>query len=120
MDCATYGTEAEAIAGTVRNWINYVKEQIDGSGNKEAKKPDGTIIISLEGLTDAQIAELKIVGSCEGHFVLDNGTTVAFTEFWKAYEIDLWWYPLPAAKYMVGVENCTVKPYDPAWEHPGD
>lgn len=117
-DCATYDSEADAIAGASRNWINYLKEQVAGSGTREAKKPDGTIITSLAGLTDPEIAELALIGTCEGHFVTDNGTTIAFVKFAKAWEITLWYYPLPAARYMVGVENCTIKPYDPAWEQP--
>ena len=118
MDCATYTSEANASAGASVNWVNYLKEQIDGSGENEARKPDGAIIISLEGLTDPEIAQLKLIGKREGHFVLDNGTTTAFTAPLKAYEIELWWYELPAEKYMVGVEHCTVMPFDPAWLPP--
>lgn len=120
FDCATYPTEEDALAGSARNWINYVKEQIDGSGNREAKEPDGKILTDLSGLSDEQIEHLKIVGTCEGRFVTDNGTTTAFVGPYQAYGVKLWWYPLPDAKYMVGVKNCTIKPYDPSWEHPGD
>jgi hypothetical protein len=118
MDCATYTSGTYAIAGALRNWINYVKEQIDGSGDQKAKKPDGTVISSLAGLTDEQIGELKILGKREGHFVTDNGTTTALVAPIQAYELTLWWYELPAAKYMVGVEHCTVLPFDPAWIPP--
>jgi len=115
-DCATYSSEADALAGARMNWINYVKERVP-EGEK-AKTPSGQIIDSLEGLSDDQIAELKLVGSREGHLVTDNGTTVSYATPIKAYDLELWYYTLPPDKYMVGVENCTVKSYDPAWIPP--
>ena len=115
-DCATYATEEAAFAGALRNWNNYLKEQVPLG--KKAKKPDGTIITSLEGLTDAQINDLKLCGVWEGEFVIDNGTTVAFVEPIKAYMIELWYYAKPADKYMLDVQNCVIRPFDPAWEPP--
>ena len=115
-DCVTYATEEAAQIGALQNWLNYVKEQVPLG--KEAKKPDGTIIDNLEGLTDEQIKELKLCGTWEGQLITDNGTTIAFVEPIKAYLLELWYYAEPAAQYMVGVENYTVMPFDPAWEFP--
>lgn len=115
-DCATYPTAETAAAGALRNWINYVKEQVPLG--REAKKPDGTIITSLVGLTDEEIGQLKILGTLEGQFVTSNGSTIAYVEPEKAYLIDLWYYALPPLKYMIDVQDCTVQPFDPAWEPP--
>ena len=116
FECVTYATEAAAEAGALRNWINYVKEQVPLG--KEAKRPDGTIITSLEGLTDKEIGELRILGTLEGQFVTYNGTTIAYTEVTKAYLLDLWYYAAPPPQYMVGVIDYIIQPFNPDWEPP--
>ena len=118
MDCVTCSSETEIQAAALRAWINFVKEQVPAG--KMAKTPAGTFITSLAGLSDDQISELKICGKLDGEYVLDNGTTAAYTEYMKAYDIELWWFPEPPAKYMIGMIDYTIKPYDPAWEPPNE
>jgi len=116
FNCVTCSTEAAIQTAATRAWINLVKEQVPLG--KLAKTPQGTFITSLEGLTDQEIAQLKICGKLDGDYVLDNGTTAGFTECLKAYDISLWWFPEPDAKYMVGMVNYEIKPFDPAWIPP--
>ena len=118
LECVTYQTEEDGQIGALKNWENFVKEQVPLG--IEAKKSDGTIIDSLAGLTDSEIAELKLCGKLEGKLVTDNGTTIAYTRVFKAHELDLWFYIKPPDKYMIGVVNYIVMPYDPAWGPPDD
>lgn len=115
-DCATYTSEAAANAGALRNWINYVKQRI--ADGETARKPTGTLVTELDGLTDQEIAGLALLGHKEQELVADNGTTVAYAEPAKAYELDLWYYALPPSEIMDGVVDCIIQPYNPAWETP--
>jgi len=116
MDCVTCSSEAAIAAAALRAWINFVKEKVP-AGNL-AKTPEGDFITSLEGLTDQQIGELKLCGKRDGEYVLDNGTTTAYTETTKAYNIELWWFPKPPDKYMIDMVDYMIRPYDPAWQPP--
>lgn len=116
-DCATYSSEAAAIAGLKVNWINYLKEQV--SADKPAKKPDESRITDLAGLTDEEISQLKLLGKRGGKIIDDDySCTTAYNVSTKAYNIDLWYYSLPPSQYMVGVENCTTQTYQSSWEYP--
>jgi hypothetical protein len=115
-DCATYTSEAAANAGALRNWINYVIESV--AAGDTAKKPDGTLVTDLGGLTDQEIGGLALLGHKGEELITENGSTVAYVAPQKAYELDLWFYPLPPTEIMDGVVDCTVQPYNPAWETP--
>lgn len=116
MNCVTCATEADIIAAALRAWINFIKEKTPG--DFLAKTPQGTFVESVEGLTDQEIAQLVLCGKVDGEYVRDNGTTIAYTEYFKAYEIDLWWFPEPPSPIMAGMINYEIKPYDPAWQPP--
>jgi len=116
MDCATYTTEAAAEAGALRNWINYIKEQV--ALGEQAKVAGGDVVETLDGLTDNEIGVLQLCGNRKGQFLNDNGSTVAFVRPVKAYETNLWYYIKPADKYMTGVEDCVIQEFDPVWESP--
>ena len=116
MQSATYETEETAIAGALRNWINFVKEQVPAG--LPAKKSDGEIITTLDGLSDEQIGELKLVGMIEGTLITDNGTTIAYTAILKANDLELWYYILPPDRYMLGVLDCVIQPFNPDWGAP--
>lgn len=116
FDCATYKTEKNALAGAERNWINYVREQV--SAGKKAVSPMGDIISDISEISDKELINFELAGFRENRFISNGGNTVAFATPVKAYNLDLWYYPLPKDRYMVGVEGCTVQTFSSSWEIP--
>ena len=116
MDVLSFSSEDAMYAALRQLWIDFVKEKVaDGI---MAKTQSGALLNSLTGLDDSEIAELKLCGKFKGEFVLDNGTTIAYADGTKAYNIDKWYFGKPPDKYMTGVADYTIEPYDSSWEYP--
>ena len=97
-------------------WIDFVKEKVaDGI---MAKTQSGALLNSLTGLDDSEIAELKLCGKIKGYFVVDNGTTVAYTDGTKAYNIEKWYFAKPPEEYLANLTDYTIESYDKDWEYP--
>ncbi len=112
----TFTTEQLAINAAKRIWINCVcdafakDKAMVGTGTKEFD--------TLDGLTDDEIAALKIYGLKEGKICKLLGATERYVTPNKAYEVEEWYYPEPDVRLMTNVVGYTEKPFDPNWNPP--
>jgi len=115
-DVCSFETEAAMNAALKQVWIEYVKEKV--AEGEMAKDGIGELHDDLEGMSDEVIGDLKICGHMKGQVVIDNGTTVAYTQGGKAYGLDKWFFFKPPDKYLVNATGYQVEQYNIEWASP--
>lgn len=115
----TFSSEEVAIQALKQIWIDIVKDEV--TNNKVlAKSETGQFFDDISSLDDFAIGSLKLCGHINGKFVFNNGTTTAFGEAQKCYNIEKWHIPKPPEKYMINLVSYAEEPYDTAWEFPDE
>lgn len=96
-------------------WIKILRDKV----NAEHPARLGAIFYDdLSGIIDDTVALLRYCGSLEGATVTDNGTTTAFSEVMKAYDLSIWYMFKPADIYLEGLAGYTVETVPLAWIPP--
>ncbi len=111
----SFNTEAEALAGSKQAWIDTVKKAVS----------DGHMVINggiphseLTGLTDDDIADLKICGTKSGSVEMKEGRTLTFAVVIKAYNIDKWYFPKPNDQFLTNISGYTIQLLPESWLPP--
>lgn len=97
-------------------WIRILKEKV--SVQHPAKDIEGNFYTDLTGLSDDFIAALKYCGVLDGQTVIDNGTTIAFSNIFKAYENEKWYIFEPPAQYLSGLTGYIIQDLPDSWIPP--
>ena len=108
--------EATALAARRQIWINVVKDQV--AAGVLAKDGEGQFYDNLQGLSDDQIAALRLCGVKEGDFRRDNGTTISYGDATKAYDLQKWYMQKPPVEYLFNVMGYVEENFDPEWIPP--
>ena len=97
-----FNNELLAISEARNRYINYVKDMFSQS---KPIRNGGVLIVTLTGLTPAQIAALKICGYKKNVIELFKGLTIHYIDVIKAYNHDNWYFPKLNGEYMEGVSG---------------
>ena len=116
MIILAFDTEGAAVIAEEQIWVNIIAFAVDtGCTVIDAAK---TIYTDLTGLSENEIAALRICGARECQAVLDCGLTYRFGVVLKAYEHDNWYIPSIDAEFLTGVVDYTQMTLPDSWKPP--
>lgn len=97
-----FNNELSAISEARKRYANYIKAMFAQS---KPIRNGGVLILSLTGLTPAQIAALKLCGYRKNKIEMSKGLTFRYIDVIKAYQHDNWYFPKLKGEYMDGVSG---------------
>jgi len=109
----TFDTEKKANEAAKQAWIDYVKEKhvIDkrlvGTGEVEYD--------SLDGLSDDEIANLKVYSIKNGEIMKKSGLTTNYSTPRKADKLDKWYFKKPPSKLAKNIKDATEEELNDEW-----
>ena len=109
----TFTIEAEAITAEKQIFINKIK---DLAQQDQDLVGDGTTHYGdLSGMTDDQIAALKIYDKRAGITYPEKTGTLTYAVVRKITDVDKWFFQKPDNAFMTDVVGSTEEEFDPEW-----